>query len=197
MKSANLGVVLVLATLVVSSSNRDSLRAGVETGTVSGRVVASHDNKPIPYANVMLVGTTMGAMSLPDGSYEIKGVPVGTYTVKAMMMGYEVVEKNDVVVSADDTTFVTFELKVKAIAKIQDVVVTGEKAMVEVSHTTGGVSEQQLQSMPVDDVLESVGLKAGIVSGGMDAQYGGAPACRPPDDAWRYRGMSDRETYEA
>lgn len=189
MKSTTLGIVLVLATFAVSTYDGDQLRAGVETGNIRGRVVASQTNQPLPYANVMLVGTTMGAMSQPDGSYEIKGVPVGTYTVKAMMMGFEAMEKNNVVVAAGDTATVSFALKQKAVAQLQEIVVNADKAMVEVGGTKGAghVSEQQLQAMPVDHVLESVGLKAGVVRtgddmhvrGGTNAQYGGARPCDP------------------
>jgi hypothetical protein len=41
------------------------------------------------------------------------------------------------------------------------------------SKTSAAVSEQQLQSMPVDDVLEAVGLKAGIVKTGDDMHVRG------------------------
>ena len=176
MKPANLGVVLVLAILVASSHDK-TLRAG-ELGIISGRVTSAKDNKPLPYANVMLVGTTMGAMSLTEGRYEIKGVPPGTYTVKAMMMRYATDEKKGIVVAPGDHVTVSFALSEKVVTQTQEIVVTADKAMVECTETQvrGNVSEQQLQSMPVDKVLEAVALKGGIVKTGDDMHVRGG--CR-------------------
>ncbi len=149
--------------------------AVAQTGIISGTVVSAKDGKPLPYANVILVGTTMGAMSLADGKFEIKPVPIGTYTLKVMMMGYAPVEKPNVVVNAGSTATVQFKLDEKVVAKIQDIVVTADKAMVEVTETqvTGNVSEEQVQNMPVDDIIEAVGLKAGIVKTGDDMHVRG------------------------
>jgi hypothetical protein len=164
-----LGVALALALLGLVHS-----AASAQTGTVTGKVTTA-DGKPLAYANVVLVGTTMGAMTLPDGKFTITAVPPRTYTVKAMMMGYKAVEKPGVVVNIGATAAVEFKLETTVVAKTQEIVVVGERALVEVteSKVTQAVSDEQLQSMPVDDVLEAVGLKAGIVKTGDDMHVRG------------------------
>jgi outer membrane receptor protein involved in Fe transport len=151
-----------------------SSAAFAQTGTVTG-TVTTEDGKPLPYANVMIVGTTLGAMSLADGKFNITGVPIGTYTVKAMMMGYTAVEKPGVIVNAGSTTTASFKLKQKVVTEIQEILVVADKPMVEVTETqvTGNVSEEQLQDMPVDDVIDAIGLKAGIVKTGDDMHVRG------------------------
>ena len=148
--------------------------ASAQTGTITGKVTKA-DGSPLGYANVIIVGTTMGAMTLADGKYTITAVPPGTYTVRAMMMGYKAVEKAGVVVNLGATQAADFKLETTVVAKTQEIVVTAERALVEVteSKTSAAVSEQQLQSMPVDDVLEAVGLKAGIVKTGDDMHVRG------------------------
>ena len=148
--------------------------AFAQTGTVTGKVTKA-DGSPLGYANVIIVGTTMGAMTLADGKFSITAVPPGTYTVRAMMMGYKAVEKPGVVVNIGAAQAVDFKLETTVVAKTQEIVVTAERALVEVteSKTSAAVSEQQLQSMPVDDVLEAVGLKAGIVKTGDDMHVRG------------------------
>ncbi|HEX6791406.1 MAG TPA: TonB-dependent receptor [Candidatus Krumholzibacteria bacterium] len=148
--------------------------AFAQTGTVTGKVTKA-DGSPLAYANVILVGTTMGAMTLADGKFNIQAVPPGTYTVRAMMMGYKAVEKPGVVVNIGATQAVDFKLETTVVAKTQEIVVTADRALVEVteSKTSAAVSESQLQSMPVDDVLEAVGLKAGIVKTGDDMHVRG------------------------
>ncbi len=148
--------------------------AAAQTGTITGTITAD-DGKPLAYANVVIVGSTMGAMSLSDGKFTIVGVPAGTHTVRAMMMGYKKTEKTGVVVNAGQETVVSFKMETQVVLKTQEITVVGEKAMVEVteSKTAANVSEKQLQEMPVDDVLEAVGLKAGIVKTGDDMHVRG------------------------
>ena len=148
--------------------------AAAQTGTITGTITAD-DGKPLPYANVVIVGSTMGAMSLPDGKFTIVGVPAGTHTVRVLMMGYKKTEKTGVVVNSGQETVVSFKMETQVVLKTQEITVVGEKAMVEVteSKTAANVSEKQLQEMPVDDVLEAVGLKAGIVKTGDDMHVRG------------------------
>jgi outer membrane receptor protein involved in Fe transport len=164
----------VIASIIFVLLCLASPAALAQTGSVTG-TVTTEDGKPLPYANVMLVGTTLGAMSLADGKFNITGVPIGTYTVKAMMMGYTAVEKPGVVVNAGSPSTVAFKLKQKVVAEVQEILVVADKPMVEVTETqvTGNVSEEQLQDMPVDDVIDAIGLKAGIVKTGDDMHVRG------------------------
>ena len=76
-------------------------------------------------ANVMLDGTMLGAASDENGYYLITNVPIGSYTVKAMFIGYESIEK-DVRVEADAEYIIDIGLKPSAI-ELQETKVTGEK----------------------------------------------------------------------
>lgn len=160
--------VALLALLGLVYSN-----VAAQTGTVTGSVVGE-DGKPLAYANVILVGTTLGAMSLSDGKFTIVGVPAGTYKVRAMMMGYKNSDK-DITVNAGQPVALTFSMKQTIVAQTQVIEVKAERPMVQVteSKVTASVDEQQLQTMPVDDVLEAVGLKAGIVKTGDDMHVRG------------------------
>ena len=48
-----------------------------KTCSIFGVVEDKYTGSPLPYANIVVVGTTMGAMTLTDGSYCITGVPPG------------------------------------------------------------------------------------------------------------------------
>ncbi len=60
----------------------------VAFGSIRGVVVDAKTGQPLPYANVIVVGTDFGTMSLEDGSFKLLLSP-GTYTLKCLYMGYE------------------------------------------------------------------------------------------------------------
>jgi len=121
-----LAVVLpALMILVVAQS------AMAQAGRLTGRVTEASTGSPLPYANVVVVGTTMGGMTLTDGTFTITGVPVGTYTVKVMMMGYKPEEKTDVRIDASQTTRADFKLEEQIVGKTQEIVVEAEQVQIE------------------------------------------------------------------
>jgi len=73
--------------------------AGI-TGKISGRIVDDKTGEPLPGANVLVLGTTMGAASDIDGVYTILSVPPGNYTLRITMMGYSTTDVKNVQVFA-------------------------------------------------------------------------------------------------
>ena len=59
-----------------------SASAAAQAGTLRG-TVADSSGAPLPNAAVTVEGTGLRATTGADGSYEIRGVPAGTYTVRA------------------------------------------------------------------------------------------------------------------
>src|SRR5262249_20768102 len=96
--------------------------AGSGGGTIRGKVTKA-DGSPIAYANVILVGTTIGGMTLADGSFVIDHIPPGTYVVRAMMMGFKAVEKDSITVTEGTETNVDFRMTVMVVGKAQEIVV--------------------------------------------------------------------------
>lgn len=93
------------------------------TGRIQGRVMSAETGKAIPGVNVVVRGTTMGAATDFEGRYTISGVPPGTYTLMISAVGYRMVEKSDVRVSAGQTAALDAELEEETI-QMGDVLVT-------------------------------------------------------------------------
>ncbi len=58
-----------------------------QSGTIKGKVI-TNENEPLINANVIIIGTQLGAATLPDGTFEIKNVPFGEYTIEVSLIGY-------------------------------------------------------------------------------------------------------------
>jgi hypothetical protein len=82
-------------------------------GVIRGFVRDVDTNDPIRYANVTIVRTARGALSVKSGEFAMSGVTPGTYQMKAMMMGYKAATIDSVKVSAGKETRVSFGLSVR------------------------------------------------------------------------------------
>jgi len=140
------------------------------TGTIAGKIIDQKTKQPLGYANVVIVGTAKGAMSLENGEFSVPGVPVGTYTIKAMMMGYKTIEMPAVAVNSGETTELTFTMEETIVAETQVIEVLGERKMIEVtsSDVRAAVSDEQILEMPVDNAIDAIALTTGIVRTGDD-----------------------------
>ncbi len=85
------------------------------TGKIAGRVVDKNSGAPIPGANILVDGTTLGAAADLQGYYTILNVPPGIYRLKANMMGYGAVAVREVRVEIDRTATVDLALQEEAL----------------------------------------------------------------------------------
>ena len=156
---------IMLPALIVLLAAQSAM---AQSGRITGRVTEATTGSPLPYANVVVVGTNMGGMTLTDGTFNIIGVPVGTYTIKVMMMGYKPDEKTGIRVDASQTTRVDYKLEEQIVGQTQEIVVEAEQVQIDVtsSSVVASVSKKELEELPVDDVVEALALKGGIVKTG-------------------------------
>lgn len=142
-----------------------SLYAG-NTGKISGQATDAQSGNPLPGANVVLEGTTMGAATDADGYYSIIGVPPGEYTLVVTMIGYAKYRVQEVRVQVDLTTKINAQLKSEAVAGEQ-VTVVAQRPIVRKDETSTAfrVGSDDIDKMPVENVSDILNLQAGVVDG--------------------------------
>jgi outer membrane receptor protein involved in Fe transport len=136
------------------------------TGKIAGRITQQGKGDPLPSAIVRIVGEKSGAATDTEGRFVILNVKPGTHTLRATMVGYSEGGIQGVVVRADLTTTVDFELAEGAI-QLDEVVAQAERKMINKDETsrTAIVNAQTFSDLPVVSAQEIVGLQAGFVTG--------------------------------
>ncbi len=139
-----------------------TLFAGI-SGKLTGKVYEADTEAPLIGANVIIAGSTMGAATDLNGNFVILNIPPGTYDVIVTMMGYTRYQASDVRIEIDLTTQLDISLSQEIIMGQTVVVEAGRKPIkMDVAASQTSVPAEQIEEMPVTNVSEIIGLKAGI-----------------------------------
>ena len=135
------------------------------TGKIAGYVRDKSNNQPLPGANVMIVGTQMGAATDAHGYFYIINIPPGVYQIQARMIGYQTVLMKNVLIQVDRTTKVNFSLSPTVLNLGKEIVVTAERPLIEpdVTTKTNTISADEIKNMPVRGVNDIMTLQSGIM----------------------------------
>ncbi len=148
--------------------------AGV-TGKIAGKLIDTQTRQPIPGVNIMLEGTTMGTVSDVDGNYTILNIDVGTYTVRASIVGYTVMRIENVRVSMDLTTRADFALRSQLLEVSDAITVIAKRPMIQKDEvaTKHFISSEEIELQPVDSFQEIARNQAGVVGNHFRGGRGG------------------------
>jgi TonB-linked SusC/RagA family outer membrane protein len=146
-----------------------------QTKQVSGKVVGSDDNLPIPGVSVFVKGSpTIGVVTDIDGNYNLKAVPANAKVLVFRFVGYQTVEMP----ISGATINVTLASENQ---KMDEVVVVAYGTVKKSSMTSSAtqVGGKELSMRPVSDAVKALeGQAAGIqVSPGLGAP-GSSPTIR-------------------
>lgn len=136
-------------------------------GKLAGTVFQAETGEPLPGANIVIVGTHLGADADAEGAYYILNVPPGKYELRAIMIGFQTTKVVDVVVNAGRTTIVDFKLEDETIES-DEVVIVAERPDVELDKTSTSaiVRFDDVQNLPgVRDIGDVLSLTAEVIDG--------------------------------
>ena len=135
------------------------------TGTIVGIVSDGTTKEPIVGANVVVVGSSLGAATNAEGRFVIRRVPVGTHSVRVSSIGYLATTATDVVVASAKPAELVLELTENEI-KIEGVEVTAgyfAKAP-ETPLSTLRQSNEEIRRLPggLEDVVRAISILPGV-----------------------------------
>lgn len=143
----------------------NGLQAGI-TGTISGTIQDEISGEPLEGIQIVLVGTTKGAISNAQGEFIIVNLQPGTYDLQFQFIGYSLHIQTGVSILVDIQTRLHINLKPS--------VIEGERVVVESEHlgvvknltsTTRFISTTQLDELPVQNYQELVEMQPGVAAG--------------------------------
>jgi len=173
------GLIIVSGALVTGARGQEPAGlvpgSGTDTGEISGSVRDAVSGQPLTPANVLILGTNWGAMSVEDGSFVLQNVPIGTYDLQVQMMGYSTDTIEGIEVRAGLTARAVFELKQEIVAVLGEVQVTGKKKKIERESTSTShvQTADDISALPVDDIEEVISLQAGVIAQGGELHFRG------------------------
>ena len=93
----------VLSVLIATSSF-------AQTGVIKGSIIDKTTKEPIPFANLLLENTTIGATSDIDGNYIISNITPGVYTLLSSVVGYNRFTLPEISVGVNKPIILTIEM---------------------------------------------------------------------------------------
>jgi TonB-dependent receptor len=155
-----LAVVALLAVMVTAGFAQQPTPSGKE-GKISGKMIDAETGEVLIGVTVQLEGTSLGAITDLDGSFTIRRVPFGTYTLVASMIGYASTKVTEVVVAEGEIANVDLALKSQVI-QTEGITVTAKQAR---NNEASLLKQRQLSN----SVSDAISAEAIAQSGSSDA----------------------------
>ena len=151
----------ILIALALSSS------VFAQTGTITGRIFDKINNEALPFTNVVIDGTTIGATTDLDGNYTLNVEP-GLYNITASFIGYKNYTEYEVQVSLSRPAVINFPLD-QSNQTLGEVEVSAQdrfqrKAESPVSVSTLGINEIQRNPGGNQDISLVIQSLPGVAS---------------------------------
>ena len=140
-----------------------------QTGTLKGVITNRITGAPVDYANVVIMknGVQKGGTSTgSDGSFTIKPVEPGTYTVKASFAGYTTFSLEGVIVSSNKITYLTGSNAIKMTegVLVDEIEVKGfTKPLIDQGNLSGETkTAKEIVALPTKSINSIASTTAGI-----------------------------------
>lgn len=136
-----------------------------QTGSISGKIIDAVNNETLPGVNVILKGTYYGSATDINGAYRIAGISAGTYTVEVSFIGYKTVQYTGIKILAGENLVIDVKLEESVLTLGQDVVVVGDKPLIDVEETQSkkSVSREDIDVLIVENIGDIISQQAGVV----------------------------------
>jgi hypothetical protein len=135
-------------------------------GKIRGTVRDVATKQSLPGANVVVMGTALGAMADAQGQYTILNVSPGQYRLQASVVGYRRVVIENVRVNLDQTIEQNFDLPSEAV-EVGEVLISAERRVVDKNRTStkSTVTSDEISNLPMVNAIDVLNTTPGAYKG--------------------------------
>ena len=130
-------------------------------GTLSGTIVDSKTQSPLEGVHVILQKSVLGASTDEHGTFTVRRIPPGKYTLQISMMGYKTKSMEEIEIHEGETTRLTISME-ETVISVDPIVVTAGKhpqVLGSAHQAVAMISEGRLllrQSRRLEEALSAV-----------------------------------------
>ena len=135
------------------------------TGNLSGTIKDSKTGDDLPGVNVIIKGTYYGAATDINGKFKINNISVGNYNVDISLIGYKTFQFTGIQIESNKTKELDVKLEETVLTLGQDVVVIGEKPLMDVEETQSKktITKEELDIAVLENITDIVTQQSGVV----------------------------------
>jgi outer membrane receptor protein involved in Fe transport len=135
------------------------------TGSLTGIIKDKATGEGLPGVNIVLKGTYYGAATDINGKYTIPSINPGNYIVEVSLIGYKTVQFTGIQIVAAQNKKIDVLLEETVLTLGQDVVVVGEKPLLDVEETQSkrSISREEIEIAIIENITDLVSQQAGVI----------------------------------
>ena len=134
------------------------------SGTIEGFITDAKTGEPLIGVNAVILGTYLGTSSDFNGRYIIRNINPSEYTLELSYIGYKVIQKTGVKITAGEKVIINFEMEQTALAFGQEIVVIGEKPLLQLNETgtVRSVNKEEIYNKPIENIQDIISEQVGV-----------------------------------
>lgn len=145
--------------------------AAAQTGTIEGKVTDAESGELLRGATISITSTKKGAYSDTKGTYRLKKLSAGTYSLKVSYVGYQTTTFDGVVVT--DNAVTTFNIQLAVSKELGSEVIVEAKKVTDnaaalltqrknAAQVSDGIGREEISKMPDSDAGQSLKRVSGV-----------------------------------
>jgi len=126
-----------------------------QNAQVKGKITDLNNNEPVPFANILVVGTQIGSTSSYEGEFIITGLEPGYIKLRVSYIGYKTKITTDILIENNKTPFIEIKLEESEVS-LDEVIVTPDPFLKKIE------APFSMQSIGVKDIESNPGSNRDI-----------------------------------
>jgi outer membrane receptor protein involved in Fe transport len=135
-----------------------------QTATLTGTIKDKKDNSELIGVNILIKGTSLGAVTDVNGTFAIKNIKPGEYDVEMTYIGYNKTLLTGIKLTAGQTKDLQVSL-IPTTVTTEDVVIIGKKPLIDIdkAQSVHSIGQEAIELAPARQLQSIVNTQPGVI----------------------------------